>query len=156
MPIKLIILTIALNILFIFYEFFKGKHTIIYYKLFSIYLILQAGFRTLESNCDNLVYKDVYDNFIPTISNIWPFIIEFRFFEKIYILINILLKTLGADYRILFLFMSTLSISIISFTILKICKFKFLGIYIYITNFYYINDFIIIRSSVAIAIIFFL
>lgn len=154
MSINLIILTILLNIFFIFYEIFKGKYILIYYKLFSLFLIFQAGFRPIKSNVDNLVYINVYEKIIPTISQNYLFIIKFRYFEKIYTLINILLKTLGLNYRALFIVISAISISIISFTILKICKYKFLCIFIYITNFYYINEFIIIRAGVAIAIIF--
>lgn len=150
----LILITVLLNIIFLFYEILEykqNKKNFIYF-LFSCFLIFQAAFRPISSNDDNAVYIRVFKEIIPTFRNYNIF--KSYFFEKGYVFLNMIIKTIDLDIRTVFFVMSFISITIISYTINKICKYKFLGMYVYITNFYYINDFIIIRSGVAIALLF--
>lgn len=58
----LILITVLLNIIFLFYEILEykqNKQNFIYF-LFSCFLIFQAAFRPISSNDDNAVYIRVF------------------------------------------------------------------------------------------------
>ncbi|SJZ57757.1 EpsG family protein [Cetobacterium ceti] len=150
--IVLICITIILSIILALLEI-SGKKLNKFYKYFILFLMLQSGFRTLSTNYDNYVYKNIFEKSIPKLGEYFSFINNFDFFEKGYILINCIAKSLNMNYRGMFLVVSLISLSIIGITIKKYCKYKYIGLYIYITNFYYINDFIIIRSGIAMGLI---
>ena len=77
------------------------------------------------------------------------------YFEKGYVFLNMLISSLGLNYRFFLLIIATISLSFVLVTIYRYATYPFLILFIYFTNFYFLNELLIMRTGIAFSIIFF-
>ena len=144
-------------LIFIFIYFFLtsiifNKKPKVIFILSGVILILCATFRSSYINMDTDTYINYY-NTVPSFKYLFQY--NNYYFEKGYVFLNMLISSLGLNYRFFLLIIATISLSFVLVTIYRYATYPFLILFIYFTNFYFLNELLIMRTGIAFSIIFF-
>ena len=129
-----------------------NKKNIYIYILSGVVLILFATFRSNMINIDTNTYINYYKT-VPS----FKYLFEYNnyYFEKGYVFLNMLVSSIGLNYRFFLFITASLSISLIMTSIYKYTKYCFITLFIYFSNFYFLNELLIMRTGIAFSILFF-
>lgn len=122
------------------------------YILSGLVLILFATFRSNMINIDTNTYINYYKT-VPS----FKYLFEYNnyYFEKGYVFLNMLVSSLGLSYRLFLFLTASLSLCLIMSSIYKYTNYCFLTLFIYFSNFYFLNELLIMRTGIAFSILFF-
>lgn len=129
----------------------KKKNNYIFY-ISGFILILCATFRPVDINIDTTSYVNYFKT-VPSIRYLFSYD-NFQF-EKGYVFLNMIIHSLGVNYNIFLFLIASFSISLIMITIYKNTKYIYVSLLVYFTNFYFLNELLIMRTGMATALVFF-
>lgn len=144
------------SLIFLLYNFLISiildKKSKIIYVFSGLLFVIFAGLRSFESSKDAVFYYEYYKN-IPDITSFFDY--DNLVFEKGYMFVNMILKSFNLNYHFLFFTIAFISVTLNFISIKKYTKNIYFCVYIYLTNYYIINELILIRTGVALSIIFY-
>jgi hypothetical protein len=140
-----IVYIFAFLVLITLFDFFKTPIILkkITFGIICVILSLFAGFRYGDRDFLN------YVKFFQEVNIIFEFNgNEIPYVEKGYLFLNSIIKTLGFDYRVLFVFVSFIS-CILFFIFVKDFKYRFSALLIYFSHTFLLRDMMQIRAGIA-------
>lgn len=128
---------------------FNKKNKYIYI-ISGVVLILFATFRPHTLNVDTNTYINYY-NTVPS----FRYLFEYNnyYFEKGYVFLNMLISSMGLNYRFFLFITATLSLLFVTTSLYRYTSYSFLALFIYFSNFYFLNELLIMRTGIAYSII---